>query len=82
MKTLYELLNVTTNADKEDIKRAFHRLAKQHHPDLSSDSSMFLKILDAYETSKVNDLKAVSQGVKNNRYSSPAESVTTLVMRK
>jgi DnaJ-class molecular chaperone len=50
MKTLYELLNVTTNADKQDIKRAFHRLAKQHHPDLSSDSSMFLKILDAYET--------------------------------
>ena len=50
MKSLYELLNVNTNADKIDIKRAFHRLAKQYHPDLSSESSMFLKILDAYKT--------------------------------
>ncbi|HEB33417.1 MAG TPA: hypothetical protein ENI15_21465 [Spirochaetes bacterium] len=50
MKTLYELLNVNTNADNKDIKRAFHQLAKQYHPDLSSENSMFLKILDAYKT--------------------------------
>jgi len=37
-------------------------------------------IFDAYETSKANDLKAVNRGVKNNRYSFPAESVTTLVI--
>ena len=36
-------------------------------------------ILDAYETSKKSDLQAVSSGVRNNRYSFPAESVTTLV---
>lgn len=38
-------------------------------------------IFDAYETSKANDLKVVSRGVKNNRYSFPAESVTTLVIK-
>jgi len=38
-------------------------------------------IFDAYETSKENDLKAVSRGVKNNRYIFPAESVTTLVIK-
>jgi len=38
-------------------------------------------ILDAYETSKANDLKTVSRGVKNNSYSFPAESVTTLVIK-
>ena len=38
-------------------------------------------IFDAYETSKVNDLKVVSRGVKNNRYSFTAESVTTLVIK-
>jgi O-glycosyl hydrolase len=39
-------------------------------------------IFDAYETSKANDLKIVSRGVKNNRYSFPGESVTTLVIEK
>ena len=38
-------------------------------------------IFDAYETSKMNDLKVVSRGVKNNRYSFTAESVTTLVIK-
>ena len=38
-------------------------------------------IFDAYETSKKNDLQAVSRGVKNNRYIFPAESVTTLVIK-
>ena len=38
-------------------------------------------IFDAYETSKANDLKLVSREVKNNKYSFPAESVTTLVIK-
>jgi len=38
-------------------------------------------IFDAYETSEANDLKVVSREVKNNRYSFPAESVTTLVIK-
>jgi len=38
-------------------------------------------ILDAYETSKANDLTIVSRGVKNNRYRFPSESVTTLVIK-
>jgi DnaJ-class molecular chaperone len=73
MKTFYDLLNVTANADKKDIKRAFYRLAKQHHPDLSSDSSMFLKILDAYETliddkkRKIYNLMQLSGQVGNSR---------------
>ncbi len=38
-------------------------------------------IFDAYETSKKRDLQAVSSGVRNNTYSFPAESVTTLVIK-
>jgi len=38
-------------------------------------------IFDAYETSRENDLKVVSRGVSNNRYSFPAETVTTLVIK-
>jgi DnaJ-class molecular chaperone len=50
MKTYYELLNVETDADKADIKKAFHRLAKQHHPDISPNHAPFIDILNAYET--------------------------------
>jgi O-glycosyl hydrolase len=39
-------------------------------------------IIDAYETSKEYDLKAVSPDVKNNRYSFPAASVTTLIIEE
>ncbi len=38
-------------------------------------------IFDACETSRKNDLKLVSRGVKDSRYSFPAESVTTLVIK-
>jgi hypothetical protein len=41
-----------------------------------------MKILDAYETSKPNDLKSVSSGMKNNEYIFPAKSVTTLVIKR
>jgi len=37
-------------------------------------------VLDAYETSKMKDLQAVRRGMKDNRYTFPAESVTTLVI--
>ena len=32
----YAVLNVTANASKEEIKKAFRTLAKLHHPDLNS----------------------------------------------
>lgn len=50
MKSYYELLNIGVDADKKDIKRAFYRLAKRFHPDLSNDHAKFLPILNAYET--------------------------------
>ena len=37
-------------------------------------------ILDAYETSEANDLRAVSRSMKDHKYRFPAESVTTLVI--
>ena len=40
-----------------------------------------VNILDIFETSATNDLKAMSHGMPNNMYSFPAESVTTLVIK-
>jgi molecular chaperone DnaJ len=54
MRTYYELLNLDKDADKRDIKRAFHELAKRLHPDVYrsrvSDAGGFLEVLAAYET--------------------------------
>jgi DnaJ-class molecular chaperone len=50
MNSLYELLRVKPDADREAIKRAFYRLAKEHHPDISKNSALFIKMLNAYKT--------------------------------
>lgn len=48
----YEILGVARNASKEEIKRAFRRLAKQYHPDANKSSdaeARFKEINEAYE---------------------------------
>lgn len=55
--------------------------SKSEEVELHFANARGANIFDAYETSKANDLKVVSRGVKNNRYSFPAESVTTLVIK-
>lgn len=38
-KDYYKILGVDKNSSKEDIKRAYKKLAKQHHPDLNKGNS-------------------------------------------
>lgn len=49
MKTLYEILGVEVDASKMDIKRAYFKLAKIHHPDKGGDSEKFSGIHRAYQ---------------------------------
>jgi DnaJ-class molecular chaperone len=48
--TYYSTLGVAANATPEDIKQAYRKLAKQHHPDLGGDAAKFQQISEAYET--------------------------------
>lgn len=56
--------------------------AENEEVELRFSKAGVTNIFDAYETSKANDLKIVSRGVKNNSYNFPAESVTTLVIEE
>lgn len=56
-KDPYEVLGVSRDADENEIKRAYYRLAKEHHPDKNPDrreeaTEKFKEIQEAYEVLK------------------------------
>lgn len=49
-KDYYKILGVDKNASAEDLKRAFHKMAHQHHPDKAGgDAEKFKEINEAYQ---------------------------------
>lgn len=46
----YQTLGVAENANQDDIKRAYRKLAAQHHPDKGGDTAKFQTISQAYDT--------------------------------
>ena len=49
MPDLYELLGVPRDASADDIKRAYRRQARQHHPDAGGDEEAFKQVTHAYQ---------------------------------
>lgn len=50
MKNYFQTLGLNESASEEDIKRAYKRMAMQHHPDRGGDVSQFQEIQEAYDT--------------------------------
>ena len=49
---LYAVLGVARDAPAREIRRAYRRLARQHHPDLNEqlgDAGQFVRLVNAYE---------------------------------
>ena len=55
----YEILGISKNASKEDIKKAFRKLAHQYHPDKQGgDVSKFKEVNEAYQVLSNDDKRA------------------------
>ena len=62
MADLYEVLEVSRDATQDDIKRAYRRLAREHHPDANPDDphaeARFKELASAYEVLSDPDKRA------------------------
>ncbi len=60
-KDFYDTLSISRDASKEDIKRAYRKLARQYHPDVNKDAGAedtFKEISRAYEVLSDDDQRA------------------------
>jgi curved DNA-binding protein len=60
-KDYYEVMGVARDASAEDIKRAYRRLARKYHPDVSKEpdaEERFKELSEAYEVLKDQDKRA------------------------
>jgi len=71
-RNYYKILEISRNATTEEIKEAYHRLAREYHPDLHpgnpSAEERFKEICEAYEVLSDSVQRTLyDQGVDTNR---------------
>jgi len=68
-KSYYDILGVSKAAKDEEIKRAYRRLARKYHPDVSREHNaehQFKQIQEAYETLKTASKRATYDEAQRN----------------
>lgn len=69
-KDYYSILGVPRDADDEAIKKAYRRLARKYHPDVSKEpdaTARFQEVGEAYETLKDAEKRAAYDGLGSHR---------------
>lgn len=67
MTSYYDILGINKSASTEEIKIAYRKLAREHHPDKGGNKEQFQKIQEAYETLIDED--------KRNEYDNPHSNI-------
>jgi hypothetical protein len=67
------VLALSSTADRDDVKRAYRRLAQEHHPDRGGDPDTFHEIARAYERLLRDDTRPTVPTVTPGR---PSRTVT------
>ena len=57
-KDYYDILGVGRDASEDDIKKAFRKLAHEHHPDKGGDATKFKELNEAYQVLGNKDRRA------------------------
>ena len=66
----YEVLGVPRDADTEDIRRAYRKLARENHPDINKDpeaEDRFKEISEAYEVLRDEERRRQYDRVRRHR---------------
>ncbi|MDQ3093796.1 MAG: DnaJ domain-containing protein [bacterium] len=65
----YKVLGVKKTASTSDIRKAYLRLAKEHHPDRGGDETRMNRLNEAYETLKETKARELYDEIHRARYS-------------
>ena len=60
----YDVLGVKKDASADEIKKAFRKLARKHHPDAGGDEEKFKEINEAYEVLSDTEKRAAVRPVR------------------
>lgn len=65
---LYETLGISKNASAKDIKKAFHRMSLEHHPDKGGDPERFKEISHAYQVLSDDEKRGIYDQLGDERF--------------
>tara|TARA_B100000035_G_C20996478_1_gene552752 strand:+ start:22 stop:813 length:792 start_codon:yes stop_codon:yes gene_type:complete len=70
MNNPYDVLGVNAGSSDQEIKTAYRRLAKKHHPDAGGNQQRFAEISSAYESIKDADSRSMHEQSQQPRMDS------------